>query len=229
MSSITQLTKINTAFKSLLHAEAEVHRSASLYEMSKRSLDIFGALNALVVLFPVLIIVALAIRMTSPRGPVLFRQRRLGRGGQEFWCYKFRTMVVNAEGLLQSTPMLHERFRENYKLKHDPRTTPVGAWLRKTSLDELPQLVNILNGTMSLIGPRPIVPPERSKYHEFADKLLSVKPGLGGYWQAYGRSDTTYEERVQMDMTYIDQRSLALDLKLLVLTVLAAWKRQGAY
>jgi lipopolysaccharide/colanic/teichoic acid biosynthesis glycosyltransferase len=105
----------------------------------------------------------------------------------------------------------------------------VGAWLRKTSLDELPQLFNILGGTMSLIGPRPIVPPERSKYRECADKLLSVKPGLGGYWQVYGRSDTTYEERVQMDMTYIDQRSLYLDLKLLVLTLVVAWKRQGAY
>ncbi len=106
---------------------------------------------------------------------------------------------------------------------------PWATWLRKTSLDELPQLFNILGGTMSLIGPRPIVPPERSKYCEYADKLLSVKPGLGGYWQVYGRSDTTYEERVQMDMTYIDQRSLYLDLKLLMLTLVVAWKRQGAY
>jgi lipopolysaccharide/colanic/teichoic acid biosynthesis glycosyltransferase len=191
-------------------------------------IDIFGAVNGLILLFPVLIVVAMAIRATSP-GPVFFRQRRLGRDGEEFWCYKFRTMVVNAEDLLQTIETLRERFHENYKLKDDPRTTPLGTWLRKTSLDELPQLVNILNGTMTLIGPRPIVPPERSKYHEFADKLLSVKPGLGGYWQVYGRSDTTYEQRVQMDMTYIDQRSLSLDLKLLVLTAFAVWKRQGAY
>jgi lipopolysaccharide/colanic/teichoic acid biosynthesis glycosyltransferase len=172
--------------------------------------------------------VAIAIKATSA-GPVLFRHRRLGRGGQEFWCFKFRTMVKNAEELLQSSEHLRAQFSATYKLKDDPRTTPLGAWLRKTSLDELPQLFNIFVGNMSLIGPRPIVGPERSKYYEFADKLLSVKPGLGGYWQVYGRSDTTYAERVQMDMTYIDTRSLRLDLKLLVLTAYVAWKRQGAY
>ena len=146
--------------------------------------------------FPLLIGIAVAIRATTA-GPILFRHRRLGRGGVEFWCYKFRTMVVNAEQLLETDHQLRDRFQESYKLKVDPRTTPIGVWLRKTSLDELPQLFNILTGTMSLIGPRPIVAPERAKYHEFADKLLSVKPGLGGYWQVYGRSNTTYAQRVR--------------------------------
>ena len=222
------MTSLNRALGASVHTEENLHEFSGAYDVSKRIIDICGAIIALLLLFPVLIMVAAAIKVTSS-GSVLFKQRRLGRRGKEFWCYKFRTMVINAEELLQTTENLRERFEENYKLKDDPRITTVGAWLRKTSLDELPQLFNILGGTMSLIGPRPIVPPERSKYREHADKLLSVKPGLGGYWQVYGRSDTTYEERVQMDMTYIDQRSFYLDLKLLMLTLVVAGKRQGAY
>jgi lipopolysaccharide/colanic/teichoic acid biosynthesis glycosyltransferase len=213
---------------SSIRRASKADRVALLYETPKRILDILGAASALLLLFPALIAVAVAIKVTTP-GPILFRQRRLGRGGEEFWCYKFRTMVVNAEEMLRTSETLRDQFYKNYKLKDDPRTTPFGNWLRKTSLDELPQLFNVLNGSMSLIGPRPIVPPERTKYHEFADKLLSVKPGLSGYWQVYGRSNTTYEQRVQMDMKYIDNRSLVLDLKLLVRTVYIAWKRQGAY
>jgi lipopolysaccharide/colanic/teichoic acid biosynthesis glycosyltransferase len=228
MSSTIHTTSIDNAYRISVSAEEELADVSSAYEASKRILDILGALAAILILVPVLIVLAIAIKATS-NGPILFRQRRLGRGGKEFWCYKFRSMVVNAEELLNSTDELRIRFDENYKLRDDPRTTQVGAWLRKTSLDELPQLFNILMGSMSLIGPRPIVPAERSKYHEFADKLLSVKPGLGGYWQVYGRSDTTYEQRVQMDMIYIDERSLALDLTLLVRTAIVAWKRQGAY
>jgi lipopolysaccharide/colanic/teichoic acid biosynthesis glycosyltransferase len=222
------MTSLNRALRASVNTQGKLGEFSCAYDVLKRLIDIFGALIAIISLFPVLIMVAAAIKATSS-GSVLFKQRRLGRRGEEFWCYKFRTMVINAEELLQTTEKLRERFEENYKLKDDPRITTVGAWLRKTSLDELPQLFNILGGTMSFIGPRPIVPPERSKYREYADKLLSVKPGLGGYWQVYGRSDTTYEERVQMDMNYIDQRSLYLDLKLLMLTLVVAWKRQGAY
>ena len=227
MSSIPVLS-VDRSFPAAIPATKKIDRLASAYDVSKRVIDIMVAGSAIVVFSPVLIALALAIRATS-RGPALFRQRRLGRDGVQFWCYKFRTMVVNAEQLLAADPTLQDRFRETYKIKDDPRTTPLGAWLRKTSLDELPQLFNILAGTMSLIGPRPIVPPERSKYRECADKLLSVKPGLGGYWQVYGRSDTTYDQRVGMDMTYIDRRSLCLDLKLILLTALVALKRQGAY
>jgi lipopolysaccharide/colanic/teichoic acid biosynthesis glycosyltransferase len=228
MSSTAPTMPVERAFQSHIQAEEQLDRFGSAYELSKRLLDILGALNAILVFSPVLIGLAVVIRLTT-RGPILFRHRRLGRGGVEFWCYKFRTMVVNAEQLLETDHQLRVRFHEAYKLKDDPRTTPLGSWLRKTSLDELPQLFNVLAGTMSLIGPRPIVPPERAKYDEFADKLLSVKPGLGGYWQVYGRSDTTYAQRVQMDMTYIDKRSLWLDLKLLLLTAAVTLKRQGAY
>ena len=222
------MTTIDTPFRSSLGDRETINSAALAYEVSKRTLDIVGALIGMLLLSPVLLLVAVAVKTTTT-GPVLFKQRRLGRGGQEFWCFKFRTMVANAEDILNTTAHLRVRFQENYKIKDDPRTTPIGAWLRKTSLDELPQLLNILGGAMSFIGPRPIVPPERSKYQEFADKLLSVKPGLGGYWQVYGRSDTTYEQRVQMDMTYINERCLLLDLKLLILTAYVALRRQGAY
>ena len=225
--SLIPVMSVDRSFPGAIPATTKIDRLASAYDVSKRVIDIIVAGSAIVVFSPVLIVLALAVRATS-RGPALFRQRRLGRGGAEFWCYKFRTMVVNAEQLLATDPA-QVRFRETYKIKDDPRTTPLGAWLRKTSLDELPQLFNIVSGTMSLIGPRPIVPPERSKYRECADKLLSVKPGLGGYWQVYGRSDTTYEQRVGMDMAYIDRRSLCLDLKLMMLTAVVAVKRQGAY
>jgi lipopolysaccharide/colanic/teichoic acid biosynthesis glycosyltransferase len=228
MSSSAPMMSVDRAFPSPIDGEEKLVRIASAYEMSKRMLDILGSVAALILCSPVLILIAVAIRATTT-GPILFCQRRLGRGGTEFRCYKFRTMVVNAEQWLQSDEALRDRFHESFKLKDDPRTTPIGVWLRKTSLDELPQLFNILAGTMSLIGPRPIIAPERAKYHTLADKLLSVKPGLGGYWQVYGRSNTTYEQRVQMDMTYIATRSLWLDLKLLVLTLLVALRRQGAY
>jgi lipopolysaccharide/colanic/teichoic acid biosynthesis glycosyltransferase len=228
MSSTAPTMPVERAFQSNNRIDENLDRLASAYEVSKRMLDILGAVFAIIVFSPVMLALALAIRVTTS-GPILFRQRRLGRDGIEFWCYKFRTMVVNAEQLLETNQQLRDRFDETYKLPDDPRTTPIGAWLRKTSLDELPQLFNVLGGTMTLIGPRPIVPPERAKYHEFADKLLTVKPGLGGYWQVYGRSNTTYAQRVAMDMTYVNQRSFRLDIKLLLLTVFVTLKRQGAY
>jgi lipopolysaccharide/colanic/teichoic acid biosynthesis glycosyltransferase len=197
------------------------------YQGWKRLLDLVGAAGLLVVLCPVVSAIALGIKL-SDGGPVLFRQVRLGRRGRRFWCYKFRTMVTNAESLLAAHPDLWDRFLKNYKLDDDPRVTRLGVWLRKTSLDELPQLWNVLRGEMSLIGPRPIVEPELSKYGEFAARLLSVKPGLGGVWQVNGRSDTSYDERVQMDMHYIDNRSLRFDLSLSIQTFLAVIRRRGA-
>jgi len=226
--SLIPVMSVNRGFPHTIGVAVEPDRRLFAYELSKRMIDILGAGAALLVFSPVLIALAVAIRMTTS-GPAFFKQRRLGRGGVEFWCYKFRTMVVNAEQMLESDPRLRERFHETYKIKDDPRTTRLGAWLRKTSLDELPQLLNVLAGNMSLIGPRPIVSPERSKYGECADKLLCVKPGLGGYWQVYGRSDTTYEQRVQMDMAYIENRSTGIDVRLMFLTVCVVLKRQGAY
>jgi lipopolysaccharide/colanic/teichoic acid biosynthesis glycosyltransferase len=199
----------------------------ALYLGSKRTLDVAGALILLAAASLIWLAVSLAVRLSGP-GPILFRQRRLGRNGREFWCYKFRTMVVDAERQLDTHSALRERFATRFKIDDDPRVTRTGRFLRRTSLDELPQLINVLRGEMSLIGPRPIVPRELEKYGPHADKLLTVKPGLGGLWQVSGRSDTTYEERVALDMRYIDQRSLALDLRLLFLTALAVLQRRGA-
>jgi lipopolysaccharide/colanic/teichoic acid biosynthesis glycosyltransferase len=202
-------------------------RTVSVYEPCKRALDVVVCTSLLLLSSPLLLAIAVLIRVTS-RGPIVFKQKRLRQGGSEFWCYKFRTMVVDAEDQLKRRADLREAFLKDYKLKNDPRITPVGAFLRRTSMDELPQLFNVLRGDMSLIGPRPIVRSELAKYGEYAEKLLSVPPGLGGYWQVHGRSNTSYQERVEMDMAYIDQRSLPLDLRLLYCTAIAVIRRQGA-
>jgi lipopolysaccharide/colanic/teichoic acid biosynthesis glycosyltransferase len=138
-------------------------------------------------------------------------------------------MVADAEQRLEQDSTLRQEFAASYKIKNDPRLTRIGAFLRKTSLDELPQLINVVKGDMSLIGPRPIVPSELSKYGMYADKLLTAPPGLGGLWQASGRSDTSYDERIALDMRYIDSKSLRLDMVLLVKTAAAVTRRRGAY
>ncbi len=194
----------------------------------KRVVDIVGALILLAVFFPVFLIVAILVKLTS-RGPVLFRQIRLGENGQPFVCYKFRTMVQDAEHLLHKHSELREMYLSEFKIKDDPRITVIGKLLRKTSLDELPQLFNVLEGSMSLVGPRPIVPPEIEKYGNYGDKLLAVRPGLTGIWQVCGRSDTTYEERVVMDMFYVDHSNVLMDLQLLVSTVVSVLRCRGAY
>jgi lipopolysaccharide/colanic/teichoic acid biosynthesis glycosyltransferase len=230
MSSTPRATTIDKLIRyDLVGPSAALEpRSRHAYAVGKRAVDIVGSVIGIILLSPVMLAVAALVKLTSP-GPIIFRQRRLGIGGREFWCYKFRTMVVDAEARLRNDSELRTLFDTNYKLKNDPRLTSIGSFLRKASLDELPQFFNVLNGDMSLVGPRPIVTPERQKYGEFGGKLLTVKPGLGGYWQVYGRSDTTYDQRVRMDMQYIDDRSLLLDLKLLMLTALAPFKRRGAY
>ena len=197
------------------------------YETLKRSIDFLGAAVLLIATSPLFLLISVLIKITLP-GPVFFRQVRLGRHGRPFSCVKFRTMVVDAEDRLKRDPLLRAAFEANYKIKNDPRVSPLGALLRRTSFDELPQLWNVLIGDMSLIGPRPVVPPELAKYGTHARKLLSVTPGLSGLWQTCGRSDTTYEQRVRFDMLYIDHRSLWLDFKLILLTVVAVCRKVGA-
>lgn len=209
-------------------SHASISGCSSGYEVSKRFFDLAIALVAVFMFSPVFAVIAIAIKMTSP-GPVLFKQKRLGRKGEEFWCFKFRTMVCGAEQRLQQSPELREQFEQTYKLKNDPRVTRIGSFLRMTSLDELPQFFNVLRSEMSIIGPRPIVPPEISKYGCHGIKLLTVKPGLGGMWQAMGRSDTSYTQRIELDMAYIDNCSIGLDLRLFIYTILAVIKIRGAY
>jgi lipopolysaccharide/colanic/teichoic acid biosynthesis glycosyltransferase len=202
--------------------------SRSLYQIGKRVLDVLIASVLLVMASPLLVAIALLVKMTS-KGPVFFAHRRLGRHGEEFYCLKFRTMIVNAEESLKRDPELRRQFEERFKLERDPRITPIGGMLRRTSLDELPQLFHVLSGQMSLVGPRPIVRDELTKYSIYATKLTSVKPGLSGLWQVCGRSDTTYPQRVMMDMHYIDHCSFGLDLRLLLLTASAVLRKTGAW
>lgn len=180
-------------------------------------------------LLPLIGLLALLIKLDSP-GPVLYRRRVLGVGGQEFDAFKFRTMVVNGDEVLAQHPELLAELRATHKLKVDPRITRVGAWLRRTSLDELPQFINILLGQMSLVGPRMIAPAEAAMYGQMWQNLLTVKPGLTGLWQVSGRSDLTYDDRVQLDMHYIRNYSIWLDLQILFFQTLpAVFKGRGAY
>jgi exopolysaccharide production protein ExoY len=199
----------------------------------KRIFDVCFSLGALIVTFPLIFLLGIMIKTTS-RGPLIYSHKRLGRGGRAFPCYKFRTMYEDAdqrlEELLKSSPETKEEWEKTFKLKHDPRVTPFGRFLRRTSLDELPQFFNVLIGDLSVVGPRPIVEEEASKFYgKQALKILSIRPGLTGLWQVSGRSNTTYRERVSLDLTYLKTRSLGLDLKLIAQTIPAMISSRGAY
>lgn len=193
----------------------------------KRVMDLLGALVLLCLLSPLLLFVALLI-VAADGFPIYYLRRVVGSGG-EFHAYKFRTMCRDADAILELNSQLREAFSQNFKLQSDPRVTRVGVWLRKYSLDELPQLVNVVKGQMSLVGPRMITAQELSKYGEQQDLLMTVKPGITGYWQTRGRQDVSYEERVRMDVYYIRQWTLAMDLKILLETPWKVIKGKGAY
>ncbi len=204
------------------------HRSWG-YEFGKRMIDITLSLLGLAALSPLLLLTALLVKLTD-FGPVLFSQTRVGRGGAEFTCYKFRTMVPNAEELKDSLHDLnHHQSGVTFKIPHDPRMTRLGRLLRKTSIDELPQLINVLKGDMSIVGPRPPVPEEVAWYSPFDLRRLEVRPGLTCTWQVSGRSDVPFEEQVQLDVQYIENRSLWFDSKLILLTIPAVLSGRGAY
>ena len=198
----------------------------------KRIFDIVATVCGGILILPILAIVALLIYLDSP-GPVVFGHKRVGQGGKEFPCYKFRSMVPNAqealEVYLKENPAAREEWERDFKLKDDPRVTRIGKFLRKTSLDELPQLWNVLVGDMSLVGPRPIVRDEIVKYGDYINDFYLVPPGITGVWQVSGRSDTTYEERVLMDSWYVHNWSVWIDIVYLLKTVLAVVKSKGAY
>lgn len=194
----------------------------------KSVLDYIGAAVGLIFLLPFLLLIALLVKLDSP-GPALHRRRVLGAGGQTFDAFKFRTMRVDADEYLEQHPELAEELERNGKLKDDPRVTRLGKFLRKTSLDELPQLINVLMGQMSLVGPRMISPPEWAKFGQWKHNLLTVKPGITGQWQVSGRSELTYEDRVRLDMHYIRNYTIWLDLRILFNTAGAVLRGSGAY
>ena len=203
-------------------------------QFGKRLFDIVFSLFAIVLLIPVFIIVSLLIKIKSPGAPVVFAHKRIGKDGKFFRVYKFRTMVANAEKILEdwleNHPEIREEYEKDFKLKDDPRIiSGIGNFMRKASIDELPQFFNSLLGDMSVVGPRPIVEKEVSKYGKYAIKLYSVKPGVTGLWQVSGRNDINYDERVAMDMEYIDNQTFWGDIKIIIQTVLVMVFKKGAY
>jgi lipopolysaccharide/colanic/teichoic acid biosynthesis glycosyltransferase len=193
----------------------------------KRAIDLVGSASLLCLLSPVLLVLVVLLWIRD--GMPIFYLRRVIRSGGEFDAYKFRTMCRDADVILQADPELREAFASNFKLKSDPRVTGLGKWLRKYSLDEVPQLINVLKGQMSLVGPRIITAEELCKYGEYQDLLMSVKPGLTGYWQISGRQEVSYEERVNMDMYYVTHWTLGMDLRILINTPWKVIKGKGAY
>ena len=229
MNIITGETTENIETTSLrTQSDVKTKISKKVYIKIKRVIDVILASVALILLSPLFAIIAIAIKIDS-KGPVFFAHKRIGKNGKIIKLYKFRSMVINAEELIKSfTPEQMREYKENYKLTNDPRITKVGKFLRKTSLDELPQLINIINGDLSIIGPRPVVADELEKYGVNKDKFLSVTPGLTGYWAANGRSNTTYEQRMETELYYIDNLSLKMDIKVFFKTILSVLKKEGA-
>ena len=204
------------------------------YKLAKRALDITGSLIGLLLLFPLLLIIAALVRLDS-RGPVFHRRRVVARQDYDstgepetFDAFKFRTMRVDADEYLRERPELWEEYQKDYKLHNDPRVTRLGGWLRRTSIDELPQLVNVLLGQMSLVGPRILTKEELCRYGEHRAALLSVTPGLTGLWQVSGRQSVSYEERIRLDMAYLEGRSFYLDVEILLRTVESVISGRGA-
>ncbi|WJQ12423.1 sugar transferase [Geobacillus stearothermophilus] len=196
-----------TSFRSL-------EDTSKLYAVTKRIIDIIGALVGLILTSPLFVIISIFYLFGDSKGPIFFKQVRIGKNGRKFYIYKFRSMIVNAEEKLKADKELYQKYlKNNYKLEphEDPRITKLGRFLRATSLDEIPQLINVLKGEMSLVGPRPVVKEELEEYGVKVNEFLSVKPGLTGYWQVSGRSEVGYPERVDLELYYVYNQSLLLD------------------
>lgn len=206
----------------------KIVKKKPLYDFVKRLFDLILSLIFLILSSPFFLIISIAIKLTS-EGPVFFVHKRVGLNGKTLGIYKFRSMVTNAEELIKEfTPEQKKEYEKNYKLENDPRITKVGKILRKTSLDELPQLFNILKGELSFVGPRPIMEEETKIFGNYRSMLLSVKPGLTGYWAANGRSNVTYKRRRAMEIYYIKNRSIVMDIKILIKTFISVFKHEGA-
>lgn len=189
------------------------------YYVVKRFIDIFLSCIGILILSPVMLIIAIAIKIEDPKGKVFFKQQRNGKNGKIFEMYKFRSMVYNAENILSDIMQNNEMDGPVFKIKDDPRITKVGRFIRKTSLDELPQLINVIKGDMSLVGPRPPIPREVEQYNEYQMQRLLVKPGLTCIWQVSGRNEIGFDEWIELDLKYIKDRTIYLDLKLIFKTI----------
>lgn len=211
-----------------LEIESESSMEFSLYEVIKRLIDIACSFLGVILLSPLFIIIAIIIKITS-KGPVFFSQKRVGKNGKEFNMYKFRSMVVNAEELKEKLAAQNEMSGPMFKMKDDPRVTKVGKFIRKTSIDELPQLWNVLKGDMSLVGPRPSLPKEVAQFENWMYRRLEVKPGLTCYWQVSGRNNIDFEDWMKLDIKYVDERSTFIDIKLIFKTVFVLFGDKNAH
>lgn len=212
--------------------KSQIKKQSLTYLFFKRLTDIVLSLLALIGFSPVFLGVWIANRFGDNKGPLFFKQTRIGKNGKPFKMYKFRSMIVNADEILHSNIELYEKYVENnYKLEpdEDPRITKMGRWLRRTSIDEIPQFINILKGDMSIVGPRPVVKEELKEYGDRVDKFLSVKPGAMGLWQASGRSNIGYPERCDLELSYVDHASYWYDVKIMFKNIISIFKNTGAY
>jgi lipopolysaccharide/colanic/teichoic acid biosynthesis glycosyltransferase len=200
-----------------------------MYLITKRLIDIIGSLCGIIVLSLLFLFIAIFIKIEDPNGKVLFTQKRVGLNGKEFHMYKFRSMVSNAEEKLAELLKYNEISGAMFKMKEDPRITKVGKFIRKTSIDELPQLFNVLKGDMSLVGPRPPLPREVALYSDYDMQRLLVTPGCTGLWQVSGRNSVGFEEMVELDLKYIRQRSVIYDLRIIIKTVLVLFGSKDAF
>lgn len=203
------------------------------YRFAKRTMDIFAGLAGVITLIPLTVIIYIANIITKNKGPLFYtEEKRIGKDGKLFTMYKYRSMVINADEKLKKYLAENEEARKEYKkykkLKNDPRITKVGEFIRKTSIDEFPQFINVLKGDMSLVGPRPYLHREKEDMGDNYDIIVSVKPGLTGYWQVNGRSDKDFKERTEMDVAYVHDRNLWLDIKFLIKTALKIFVKEGA-
>lgn len=199
------------------------------YRFIKRLFDFLASLIAVVILSPIFLIIAIAIKINDPHGPVFYTQERVGKDGRRFRMFKFRSMVTNADELLEKLKEQNEIEGAMFKMKNDPRITKVGRFIRKYSLDELPQLLNVVGGSMSIVGPRPPLPYEVDQYTDYDKQRLMVKPGATGMWQVGGRNALNFDQMVTLDLTYINERSIWLDLKIMFETIKVMIKPNAAY
>lgn len=214
-------------FKNAVDVAYQQHRY--IYRTFKRCFDCFASLIGLIILSPLFLVIALAIKFDDPHGPVFYEQIRAGKENKPFEMFKFRSMCVNADELRDKLASKNEIAGAMFKMKNDPRITHVGKFIRKYSLDELPQLLNVVLGQMSLVGPRPPLPDEVKKYTKFDFQRLDVKPGCTGLWQVSGRSNVSFRQMVQLDVEYINERNAWFDLEILLKTVIVFFKPNGAY
>lgn len=215
--------------KSNVLQEKVVVNDSNTYLFFKRTIDIGGALIGLIVLSVVFLVVAILIKIEDPKGPVFFSQSRVGRKEETFKMYKFRSMVTDAELKLQELLQYNETTGAMFKMKNDPRVTKIGRFIRRTSIDELPQLFNVLKGDMSLVGPRPPLSREVEEYTSYDKQRLLVKPGCTGLWQISGRSNIGFNEMVELDLKYIENRNLKLDFVLIIKTIVSLFSSKGAF